>query len=320
MSDLPVSVGAPATPYSPVPPPPEPRRTRGWARGLLLGLAIAGIALSGIALLIIVGYEIGLSALIVGLGSAILPVPLLVGIFVWLDRYEPEPLRYLVLSFFWGACVATLVAYFVNNGAGVLLERTGFGGENMVGVFVAPFIEESMKAAFPIGLLIFRRREISGIIDGIVYCGLSATGFAMVENILYLGGYGYASGVEQYGPASGRQLVIQLFIARIVLTGFAHPLFTSMTGIGLGIAARTADRRVRWFAVIAGLIVAMSLHGAWNLMSVLTGQSRQILVFVYGYVAVMMPIFLIVVGLAIWLRSWEGRLTERVLPAYVKAG
>ena len=39
-----------------------------------------------------------------------------------------------------------------------------------------------------------------------------------------------------------------------------------MTGVGLGIAARTADRRVRVLAPIAGLLLAMMLHGTWNLM------------------------------------------------------
>ena len=57
----------------------------------------------------------------------------------------------------------------------------------------------------------------------------------MVENILYLGGHGYAAGADQYGPATGIQNVFAIFIVRILFTGFAHPLFTSMTGIGLGI-------------------------------------------------------------------------------------
>ena len=34
----------------------------------------------------------------------------------------------------------------------------------------------------------------------------------------------------------------------------------------------------------------------------------------------MVPIFFGMVGLALWLRAWEGRLTERMLPDYVRAG
>ena len=40
---------------------------------------------------------------------------------------------------------------------------------------------------FLVGLLIFRRREFDGIVDGIVYAGLVAAGFAFTENILYFG-------------------------------------------------------------------------------------------------------------------------------------
>src|SRR5262249_31336267 len=89
---------------------------------------------------------------------------------------------------------------------------------------------------------------------------------------------------------------------------------------GLGVAARAADRRVRWLAPVAGLIVAMMLHGTWNLMSTIAAQAQQLLVTLYGYFAVMMPIFLGMVGFVLWLRGAEGRLTERVVGEYVRHG
>jgi RsiW-degrading membrane proteinase PrsW (M82 family) len=265
------------------------------------------------------GYNIGLTALIIGLVAAILPVPALVACFLWLDRYEPEPAKYLVFCFAWGAFPATLTALIVNSGAARLFGWVGIP-DALVAVLVAPFIEELGKAFGPFLLLWRRRREWSGITDGIVYCGLSAIGFAMVENILYLGGHGYASGADQYGPATGAQMVFALFIGRILLFGFAHPLFTSMTGVGLGIAARTGDRRIRWIAPLAGLLLAMILHGSWNLIPTLAQATGENLILLYGFIGVMVPVFFGMVGLAVWLRSWEGRLTERTLPEYVRAG
>ncbi|HEX5740340.1 MAG TPA: PrsW family intramembrane metalloprotease, partial [Pilimelia sp.] len=183
-----------------------------------------------------------------------------------------------------------------------------------------PFIEELTKALGPLLLLWRRRGAISGMTDGIVYCGLAATGFAMVENILYLGGHGYASAADKFGPASGAQMVLLMWIARILFTGFAHPLFTALTGVGVGIAARSPHRWARLLAPLAGLLLAMLLHGAWNLMATLAAGSGEPAFMLYGYVAVMMPIFFGMVGLALYLRSWEGRLTERTLPHYVRAG
>ena len=299
---------------------PDARKT-GWRRWLPLALVISGIAACAIAMLLILGLNNGVVGLVVGLGAAILPVPVLVGCFLWLDRYEPEPSRYLVFCFAWGSAVATLVALGVNQGASWLFDQLGLP-DALVAVLIAPFIEESMKALGPILLLWRRRREWSGITDGIVYCGLSAVGFAMVENVLYIGGHGggYAAGADQYGPATGIQNVFLIFIVRILFTGFAHPLFTSMSGVGLGVSSRTGDRRVRWLAPIAGLLLAMILHGTFNLLPTLSVATGQSLIMLYGYLGFMVPFFFTAVGFAIALRGWEGRLSERILPFYVRTG
>jgi hypothetical protein len=165
-------------------------------------------------------------------------------------------------------------------------------------------------------LFVFYRKAFTGIIDGVVYCGLSATGFAMVENILYLGGHGYAGGAE-VSPATGALLALAVFIGRVPLTGFAHPLFTSMTGLGLGFAARSPRKAVRVLAPITGLLAAMTLHASWNLMASYAAIDAYWLL--YGYFAVFMPFFFLIVGLVLWIRSWEGRLAERVLPLYAAA-
>jgi RsiW-degrading membrane proteinase PrsW (M82 family) len=295
------------------------RRRSRVRRGLLLAGAISFIAVCAIAVIGVIGFNIGVDALIIGLAAAIIPVPVLVLAFLWLDRYEPEPTLILILCFAWGAGVATGLALIVNTTATVLFEEIGMR-ETMVAVLVAPVIEEIGKAAFPLLLLIFWRRNLSGITDAIVYCGLSATGFAMVENILYLGGVGYRAGLDEFGPATGLLMLILIFIVRVLLSGFAHPLFTSAAGVGIGLAARTPSTAVRWLAPLCGLAVAMLLHGTWNLMAVLTSEAAQPLFFLYGYVAVMMPIFFGMVGLAIWLRAREGRITQRTLPDYVRAG
>ncbi|MEV6600603.1 PrsW family intramembrane metalloprotease [Actinoplanes sp. NPDC051346] len=299
--------------------PPTPGRRTGWPRWLSLVLIITFIALCAITMLVILGVSNGPVGLAVGLTAAILPVPVLVSCFLWLDRYEPEPIRYLVFCFAWGSAVATLVAFGVNMTAAWGFDKLGLP-EALVAVLVAPFIEESMKVLGPMLLFWRRRREWSGITDGIVYCGLSALGFAMVENVLYLGGHGYAAGADQYGPATGIQNLFLIFIVRILFTGFAHPLFTAMSGIGLGIAARSADRRVRWLAPIAGLLLAMILHGLFNLLPTLSVATGETIIMLYGYLGFMVPFFFAALGFAIALRGYEGRLSERILPHYVRTG
>ncbi|MEU5563862.1 PrsW family intramembrane metalloprotease [Micromonospora musae] len=316
---VPPSPTAPSAPPAPGAAPRMPLRRLGWRRLLVLVGLVLLIAACAVFMVYRIGENIGVRALLIGAVTAVLPVPVLVGCFLWLDRYEPEPLKYLIFCFGWGAFVATAISLTVNDFAAGLIDGLHLPAA-LTGVLVAPFIEELTKALGPILLLVFRRREWSGITDGLVYCGLSAVGFAMVENILYLGGYGFASGAERFGPATGAQQVIAIFIVRILLFGFAHPLFTSMTGVGLGIAARTADRRVRVLAPVAGLLLAMMLHGTWNLLPTLSQAAGQPLIMLYGFIGLMVPIFFGMVGLAVWLRAWEGRLTERRLPDYVRAG
>ncbi|ADU08275.1 membrane protein-like protein [Micromonospora sp. L5] len=296
-----------------------PLRRLGWRRFLVLAGVVLLIAAGALFMVFSLGESLGAEALLIGVIAAILPVPVLVFCFLWLDRYEPEPLKYLIFCFAWGAFVSTAISLLVNTASAGLFEDRGLPVA-LTAVLVAPFIEELTKAAGPLLVLIFRRREFSGITDGLVYCGLSAVGFAMVENILYLGGHGYRAGADEYGPATGAQQVIAIFIVRILLFGFAHPLFTSMTGVGLGVAARTADRRVRVLAPLAGLLLAMILHGTWNLLPSLAQATGEVVIVLYGYIGVMVPIFFAMVGLAVWLRAWEGRLTERTLPDYVRAG
>jgi len=289
---------------------------RSGSRAVWLGLLIAICAAATVGIVAFLGWRIGPVPLAVGLVGALLPVPVLIACFLWLDRYEPSPMWIMAVSFLWGAGVATSGAILVNNTAADVFERAALG-DGFTAVLVAPVIEELLKAAFPLLLFVFYRKAFTGVIDGVVYCGLSATGFAMVENILYVGGRGFGEGAEQ-GAATGAFYATLVFILRVPLTGFLHPLFTAVAGLGLGFAARSPRRAVRVLAPLTGLVAGMTLHAMWNLMASLGIKSPYFLL--YGYFAFFMPVFFIMVGIVLWVRSREGRLAERVLGVYAAAG
>ena len=142
----------------------------------------------------------------------------MVACFLWIDRWEPEPPRLLLLAFLWGACFAALSALVINSSAALIADEVlGRGSGDIVGaVVVAPIVEEAVKGVFLVGLLIFRRREFDGIVDGIVYAGLVAAGFAFTENILYFGRaftedgpIGQAGGVFAVLLMRGRALAVR---------------------------------------------------------------------------------------------------------------
>jgi hypothetical protein len=158
---------------------------------------------------------------------------------------------------------------------------------------------------------VFRRREIDGIVDGIVYAGLVAAGFAFTENILYLGRAFAEESVATQGAG-----VAAVLILRGVLSPFAHPLFTSMIGIGVGLAApcRTVGARVAW--VLGGYLLAVALHALWNGAATFGGSSA----FFAVYGTVMVPVFIALLMLVIWQRRREQRVVAEQLPGFAAAG
>jgi RsiW-degrading membrane proteinase PrsW (M82 family) len=285
-------------------------------RTLLIAFLVAFMALCGFLLLAAVSGDTGVRGFLVGIALAVLPLPVVLAAFSWLDRYEPEPRGLLAFAFFWGATVAALAAAVLNTASTIAVARTVGPGQNVAvtAVFVAPWVEEAAKGAAILAVLLFRRREFDGVVDGIVLAGLTGVGFAFTENVLYFG-RAFLQGSHDLGLSGGFFAVGATFLLRGVLAPFAHPLFTAMTGIGLGIAARARPGPTRWLPPIGGYLVAVGLHAIWNLAS-LSGLRG----FVTGYVVVMIPALASAVAVATWSRRREGDTVAARLPAYVDAG
>jgi RsiW-degrading membrane proteinase PrsW (M82 family) len=287
------------------------------ARLLLAGFLVVLMALSGLLILAAVTSDTGLVGFLIGVTLALLPLPVVLAAFRWVDRYEPEPRRLLAFAFFWGATVAALAAAVLNTATTMVVAAgSGSPGDGMAttAVFVAPWVEEGAKGLAVLAVFLFRRREFDGVVDGIVIAGLTGLGFAFTENILYFG-RAFLAGSEDLGLSGGFFAVGLTFVLRGVLSPFAHPLFTVMTGIGFGVAARSPHAGVRWLAPLVGYLAAVLLHTAWN-YSALGGLAS----FLTGYAVIMVPAFALVVAVALWSRRREGELVARWLPAYAHAG
>ncbi|QXJ19990.1 PrsW family intramembrane metalloprotease [Actinomadura graeca] len=219
---------------------------------------IAGLTVSGFCAVVALGIDAlyGGAGFWVGALLAIIPIPLLIALALMLDRLEPEPPRALVFSFMWGAGVAVLGALVLNT-LGLLYVTVPIFGEQkghfVSATFGAPLIEESLKGAVLFGLLWFRRNEIDGFADGLIYAAMVGLGFAMMENITY-----YMRAFDD----GGAQQLTSVFVLRGLIAPLSHPLFTAMTGLGVAYAA--THRRGQVLAPVLGLLGAMLLHGLWN--------------------------------------------------------
>jgi protease PrsW len=270
----------------------RPRSALTWVTMIVLGLGGLLIAI----LIFLLGGPAG--ALTATLLAAV-SFPVMILICFWLDRYEPEPARYRLAALGWGA-VAAVAFSFVG-------EQLVFGlsGTNeIVNVAVAaPVVEELGKGLFLVAVVIFRHAELNGPLDGIIYGALVGIGFAFVEDIVY-----YLQSLQ-----SG-QLGVTFFL-RGVIGPFAHPLFTAATGLAIGIAVTTRRPGVRILAPILGFLAAVVMHGIWNGSTFWGGNG-----FLVAYSAIFLPLLVVILAVAVWARSREGKMLTIALQQVAQMG
>jgi RsiW-degrading membrane proteinase PrsW (M82 family) len=279
--------------------------------------SIAGLAITAACAILALGIEMGQGfaagdgavPFMVALPLALLPVPLLIALVLWVDRLEPEPRANLAFAFGWGAGIAALFALLINTAGLVYITQPDLGdsaGEFVSATFGAPVVEETLKGTVLVGLLWRRRQEFDGPTDGVIYAAMVGLGFAMIENVGY---YINALVMPMHG---GVALLGFTFVLRGVLAPFLHPLFTSMTGLGV---AYTATRRDAGFGpVVIGWVLAMCLHGTWNGLSSLGAPGLAT-----GY-AIMFCVAVAVMALLVRDRRGLVRLIRRYLPSYAATG
>jgi RsiW-degrading membrane proteinase PrsW (M82 family) len=286
-----------------VAPPAGPRPAPVSAMKIIAAVIAALFAvLLGLIVLLVIGAETGLVELMIGMVCAIIPVPVYVMLLLWIDRYESEPLWMLATTFFWGALVAIVIALVFNTGVEIIAMIATHSEEvasHVGAVISAPIVEESSKALILVILFFWKKDEFDGIVDGIVYAGMAGLGFAMTENILY-----YGRAIEK-----GPEMLTAVFILRGMAAPFSHPLFTSMTGIGLGWSRQSRKGLVKFAMPIVGLVMAILMHAAWN-GSAAFGDGIGFFVI---YFMVMGPAFVVILMVIHFSLRREGRIVQEFL-------
>lgn len=276
------------------------RRTARPSAGVVITIAVSSLCLLVALAILLQDGATGIGTAVV---LALVPLPLLLAGVLALDRLEPEPPDALIAAFGWGAGVAVLLATVVNTAGLDLVWRPMLGAE--LGMYAtaavtAPVVEELAKGAVLVGLLWFRRHELNGPTDGIIYGSMVALGFATVENISY-----YA-----FAPEG---TVAWTFVVRGIVSPLLHPLCTSLIGVGVATAALRPKGR-RALPVVAGFVGAIGLHATWNAS---TAGGLEGLAFAYALG------FAVLVALALVLHRDRRRivgLVQEHLPQYAAVG
>jgi len=172
----------------------------------------------------------------------LVPVACFLGVLVALDSYKLVKLRNVLAVLATGAAIAG-ASYGIN---GELLERIDIGFVAYTR-YVAPPIEELLKAAILVALI--RGHRIGFLVDAAIVGFATGTGFAMVENILYL----------KIAPDAP----LGAWFVRGFGTAIMHGGATAIFGV-MGLAMVERAQRSGLLAFVPGFLLAVALHSAFN--------------------------------------------------------
>jgi RsiW-degrading membrane proteinase PrsW (M82 family) len=175
---------------------------------------------------------------------ALAPV-LIILVYIYLrDKYEKEPVKFLLRGLL-GGIIITIPVIMVENAlsipAGGLSGLTHAAWRSFI---VAAFTEEGFKF-LAVYLLFWKSREFDERFDGIVYAVFVSLGFAAVENMMY---------VFQSGMQTG--------LIRALTAVPAHALFGITMGYYIGLARFIPAKKQG--LLLKAVFYPIVLHGLYN--------------------------------------------------------
>ena len=185
--------------------------------------------------------------------SAILPVVLLLFFIYRKDKYQHEPVKKLLLTFFVG-CLSVIPAALQESVLSLFMPSSPIAAGIYNGYIVAGFSEELWKLLL-LMLVIWRSPYFDEYFDGIVYAVFLSLGFACVENIMYV---------------FGSEDSISIALSRGLLAVPAHFLFAVMMGYHLSLAKfDPAKRKTHLFHA---LLYPLLMHGTYDALLMISSN------------------------------------------------
>jgi len=211
-------------------------------------------------------------------------------LYLWLiyrlDRYEPEPKSWVALIFFLGMAAAVVSAAAhegMSHFIPVLRPASEYtwDGELDAGVLairylcvVAPTEELLKLLAFLPALL--TRRLINEPVDGLVYAGAAALGFASLENAVYA--------LER-----GADLIVM----RAILAVPMHLLVSACWGLGLSFSRLVRGGWTGRIVVTFTIVIAVLGHGLYDVLVHVEGKWAAAVVLLVLVALVGIPVFIL---------------------------
>ncbi len=156
-----------------------------------------------------------------------------------------------VLKVFMYGCASTIPAIWVQQVLcrGLFLANPAEATAQTL-LVIGP--SEELVKLMAVWLGVYRSHDFRRPIDGMVYSTTAALGFASIENIITMGVVGS-----------------WVLLGRAVIANPAHVILSSIWGYAMGMARY--KRTKGFFIILAGFLAAAILHGAYDLILILSG-------------------------------------------------
>ena len=159
--------------------------------------------------------------LIIAFPFAIIPALCWLFIYYKKDKFDPEPKKIILQTFFVGAAISfpfiflRHVILWLNIGPLFFNETAN--------LFLFAILEEMAKISAAIYVVTNHKMQFNQVIDGVVYAVTAALGFAFMENLFYLASF----------PNIHENILDFTYIMafRSLGTMFAHTLFSGIAGL-----------------------------------------------------------------------------------------
>lgn len=275
--------------------------------------------LSWLAAMAWVCGEIGAAGIAWGLPLSTAITLSIAGTFLWLDRWAAGRPKLLFSAFVWGASVAGFCSIWSQEGLQALVDTyAGIEfGKWFRPLVITPVTEELFKGLFLVWMLMYRRAQLRGWLDGIVYGGLIGAGFAFSEQTYYFGQVIIKYLARDPANSAATMMLAMSFVLRGLMVPFMHSFFVAFIGLGVAAAAGTRNRIAQGIAVVLGFVIPIVLHGAWDWAGLAGGD--PFLIFKL-YAVVMLPLFTALTIFAVIQRRQRGKDIAAALPGLARDG
>lgn len=189
---------------------------------------------------------------------------------IWIylkDKYEKEPILFLIKLFFIGMIISIPILLVEEILLYINLDNI-YLNRAYIAFIVASSSEEILKAT-PLIIYTIKNRHFTEKLDGIIYSVFISLGFATIENIIYI----------VYG---NNTQVFELGFSRAFISIPAHIMFAITMGYYLSLYKFTnEDKKLKNKYLIKSILIPILLHGVFDFILMFKSKLTLFIFFIY---------------------------------------